>query len=398
MIRRISTAILLLFLVLMVCGCWDRREPEELLLVDVMAVDIVNKAGVKYYQISLVSSKPSPAGSDQQSSMESGGGGGTAGQWIASSQGRSMEEAMRYFSTRAPRYVYLEHNTVILIGEDLAKAGVSDILDFMIRKQEVRLRNYLVVTKGSALALLSAVPEYEDQLADELHNILDRGGRESDYFLHTDLNIFSQAVLTPGIDPWAPLLHAFQPPETDEAMKEKAVLIEETALFHSDKLVGFLDKQETQGIVILSGEATEGALYANFRGGPVAVNYKGVNVSRKVSQRDGMLEASFSVAFKGVLAEIHAPTIFSSQDISKLESLLAGNARGDLQQTISKCQQLGADVLGIGRAVHIQHPEIWKKHRENWQEVYQNMKISINVSVEITGTKQGFKSITPNGE
>lgn len=45
--------------------------------------------------------------------------------------------------------------------------------------------------------------------------------------------------------------------------------------------------------------------------------------------------------------------------------------------------EYGADIFGFGAATHRREPALWKKIGENWENVFENLKVHITVKVKI---------------
>ena len=385
-------------LLLLPSGCWDRRETEDLLLVDSIVFGKSNTGDTGQYRISFITARPSSGGGQM------GTGGGTDGQevaaqtatqWEASSYGSTLEEAILKFSIRSPRHIYLAHNRIIMFEEDLAKEGISQVVDFLIRSRDIRLRNYVLVVKGHEPDLLTSSPEFEDTLAGELFSILETSIGEGDYYYPSDLNIIAQGILTNGQDPWAPFIETFSAAQASVRSTSQSVIIRGTALFKGDRLVGYLDAEETQRFLLLKGLSNTGIYNIERNGRKLSYRYEQAKVKRRLTVEDGRINVHFDIKLKGLLEEIHFYTNLSEAEMESLEKVLSAKAEAVLLETVNRCKELESDVLGIGRLIHSRKPEIWKEISENWYSIYPEIGIDINVIAQIAGTALGSKPIVP---
>src|SRR5690606_10571449 len=67
-----------------------------------------------------------------------------------SATGRTVSEAQTRLQKMLSRQLFWAQNAVILIGEDLAREGVADVLDFFTRSTQPRLNTALAVAVGRA--------------------------------------------------------------------------------------------------------------------------------------------------------------------------------------------------------------------------------------------------------
>jgi spore germination protein KC len=287
MAGRVLVLLAIIPLLLLPSGCWDRRETENLLLVDSVVFGKSNTGGIGQYRISFITAKPSSGGGEQMGASGEEGTAQAATQWEVSSYGTTLEEAIRKFSIRSPRYVYLAHNRIIMFEEGLAKEGISQAVDFLLRARGTRLRNYVLIVKGDTPDLLTSSPQFEDTLAGELYSILETSVGEGDYYYPSDLNIIAQGILTNGLDPWAPFIETFSTDQASDSSADQPVIIRGTALFKADRLVGYLDAEETQRFLLLKGLSNAGYYDIERNGRKLSYRYEQAKVRRRLTVEDG---------------------------------------------------------------------------------------------------------------
>ena len=395
MAGRVLVLLAIIPLLLLPSGCWDRRETEDLLLVDSIVFGKSNTGGIGQYRISFITAKPSSGGGGQMGIGSEGGAAQDVTQWEASSNGFTLEEAIIKFSLRSPRHLYLAHNRIIMFEEDLAKEGISQAVDFLVRSRDIRLRNYVLVIKGHDPDLLTSSPEFEDTLAGELFSILETSIGEGDYYYPSDLNIIAQGILTNGQDPWAPFIETFSSAQASVRSTNQSVIIRGMALFKADRLVGYLDAEETQRFLLLKGLSNSGIYDIERNGRKLSYRYEQAKVRRRLVIEDGHINVHFDIKLKGLLEEIHFYSDLSEAEIDSLEKSLSAKAEAALLETVNRCKELGSDALGIGRLIHSRKLEIWKELSKNWYSIYPEIGIDIDVKAQITGTSLGSKPIVP---
>jgi len=243
--------------------------------------------------------------------------------------------------------------------------------------------------------VMSAQPQYEATLTEELFSILRLGSGEDDYFHYNDLNRFTQDLLTFGQDPWAPVIKTFRPIETKENVTDTAVMIEETALFTGDRVAGLLNAEETQGFLMLKGLAHKGNISIDSDGKKASFSYHKVKVKREPVFKNNSIAIEYLITISGLLEEINFYSSLSKDETAQLEKMLALRAGHILTRTIEKCQELGSDALGTGRFIHATYPDIWHEYSGNWSNIYPEIEIGTKVDVKIIGTDFGYRPIVP---
>lgn len=140
--RKILLVFLLLNMIILLSGCWDIREINELGLVTAVAID--KGSGQNKYSITVQIANP---GTDSSSGDKS-----TVKKnvWVGTAEGESLFDATRKLVGISSRRIMWAHNNVIIIGESLAKEGIIPVIDFFTHNPELRMRAAVVVAKGDA--------------------------------------------------------------------------------------------------------------------------------------------------------------------------------------------------------------------------------------------------------
>ncbi|MGO4269160.1 Ger(x)C family spore germination protein, partial [Paenibacillus sp. TAF58] len=126
----------------MLTGCWDRTETNDIAFVLTSSIDLEDDGK---YRVTYMLPLPGSMGG------ASGGGGGTSGgksYYIDSEVGATIREATSRLQMRMSRRLFLSHRRTIVLGEKLAKSGISIMFDEAARTPESRLTSFLVVAKG----------------------------------------------------------------------------------------------------------------------------------------------------------------------------------------------------------------------------------------------------------
>lgn len=173
MINRVVACLVLLTFTFIFSGCWDRREIEELAIISAIGIDIVEVNGEELFRVSHMIMRPGLA---KGGGVQAGGGGGTSSAvqqsfYLVSATGKTLFDAGRNISARISRYQFAPTIMVIIIGEKLARQDAKQYMDFLDRHKEFRLRTQLFIVKGEALEALTAQPEFETSLAEEISRI-----------------------------------------------------------------------------------------------------------------------------------------------------------------------------------------------------------------------------------
>lgn len=141
MIKKIIVIMLITSITtLMLTGCWDRKELNELGIVAAMGLDKDPETG----NILLTNQILRPGLLEKNS-----GGGNESPYEIVITSGATIFEAIRNTVKEFDKRSLHSHIKVIVISEAIAREGLNDIIDLISRSHEIRKSTWLVVSYGS---------------------------------------------------------------------------------------------------------------------------------------------------------------------------------------------------------------------------------------------------------
>lgn len=367
-----KTALLVcLFTLVFLCGCWDRRELNEVAFIAVAGIDQAPAEKLRLTgQIVLPRQllSPSPAGGTST-------GGKEKAFILATAEGETALEANRNLIKELGRRVYWDHNRVIIIGERLARQGIAPFLDIFVRTPEARLRTLLVVAKEAEIEeLLAAEEKLDPNLAKTLENAL-HWRRASGKIKDVDLKEFLELMGTEGSDPVASAV----------TLQDKTLTFAGTAVFKKDKLVGWLSDFETQGFLYAVGKKPGGIITTSFPDGEKVV-LELTRAKSKIIPEMKKNKVSFIIrtSAEGRFRETHGsanPTELANWSL--LEKEMAAKMEKQIKAAVDKAQGLGADIFGLGEVLHRKDPKAWKTLKENWAEIYPTVEVKVKVTARL---------------
>lgn len=383
--KRIVLLLIILLLLPTLPGCWDAKEINELGFVLSVAVD---KAG-NGYKVTAQIAKP-----DTYSKTSSGGSQLEKEKpfWVVSAAGKSVFEAIRNMSLIAPRRIFWAHIKVIIIGEELARNDIHDVLDFFSRNPELRLRTLLAVTPGEAGSLLEIVPMMEADPSAHLEMLIENKSLSGKGY-RSMLKNFLEDYLDP-----------YRNPVTSGIIisknENKPVLeLNGAAVFQNSKMAGWLNGRETKGLLWLNNETQSTIMVFNcpYDGQPITVELKSGETSFKSSIENGIPSFTVKVKATANLVEQGCSTNFNNEKaLRQLEKALASAIKNDIQSALTTAQTLRVDFLGLSEVLHREHKEEWQQLSENWPEVLSEATFKIDVKADIPSLSVLARPMAPN--
>ncbi|AEI45009.1 Ger(x)C family spore germination protein [Paenibacillus mucilaginosus] len=145
----------LLLPVLLLSGCWNANDVDELDYVNAVGIDYLpeEKQFVVYAQLISFSKVAKGEGNQDVKPVPA---------WIAEGRGKSYVEAVGRIMANSEHKLYWGHVTSLLLGDTLLRmTNVSDVLESFFRYYEMRYTMWVFGTRDSIPALFIASPNFE---------------------------------------------------------------------------------------------------------------------------------------------------------------------------------------------------------------------------------------------
>lgn len=406
----------MLLSLLLLGGCWNRRELTDLNVNTALGFDRVVVDGRPQYRLSVLTLRPTPPGGGGAGGFGGMSQAGAGTSQVITVEGNTINDAIRNYTLRSSRQLFLGHVLLVVIGEETAREGVTEIMDFLLRHHDVRMRELVMVCEGMAAETLQARPEFEQLTALEVAQIMERNSRRGSKAIHTDLFHFIYDLLTPGVEAIVPHLITIVPPEEGSPIwqqaggtvpggtgggaaggpgvdrpQHKVPFIEGSAVFQGDRLVGYLNREETMGWLLIKGRAESGVIPVAFDAAEDNASFlflvEGESRVKPVVEGETI---SFEVKLHGhgELMEQNGAINISKEDISRLNDLVNREVVRRCQLAVARSQELRSDVFGFGDLLHRKHPRLWKEIKEEWGEIFPT--VTVNISSEYTVEHTGL--------
>ena len=382
-IRTRRLVLVVLILMMFLTSCWNRREIETLGFVLAVGVDKAAEEGK--IMLSVQIAKPfALAGPSVVAERPF---------WLVSSTGYTVFEAIRNFLSQSPRRPFWAHNRFILIGEELAREGIMEIIDLFARDGESRRTVQVVIVKGAkAVDLLQAEFELERLPSEGAQGILLGSLAGLGTTVGTELNDLLQMLELPGMEPVALRAEIVdRPPDVDLRGQSKRDVISTSArlsgaaVFKKDKLVGWLGPKQTRGLLWIKGEIKGTVLvveYPNEQDRLITVEV--IRASSKVTPKiiDGKPQIKIEINVEGNLGEtqVFFDPITQLEKWASIERRVAEAIRGEVQSVLDAAQkEYKSDIFGFGTSFYRNYYKEWERMQADWGRLFQELAVEIDI-------------------
>jgi spore germination protein KC len=365
-------------------GCYDRRELDTLGIVMGVALDMEKDENTEM-TVQMVN-VGAQGGSKKGGSKE----GGSEPYINVSGKGKNMNVIIREMQNNISRKIYVAHSQIIIFGEERAKAGIRDSIDFFARAPEARMTLHIFVAKGKGAEVLKSKPEFEKLPSTELSSILVGQKLTGDAPIVTEFEFLSK-IVSKTSSAVAPLVTL---KEEDGAKRMK---VEGCAVFKESKMVGEFNESETKGLLLVRGELKAGTLSVNALGATATMEIR--NAKSKLTpeiKKDGSVKMKIEIDELVGLGD--QTGVVSLTDLENSKALLDATKKeteSKIEAAIDKSKKLNADVFGFGETVSGKFPKQWKELEKKWDEVYKNIEVELVVKVKGDGSGRISMPLAP---
>ncbi|MDD4570144.1 MAG: Ger(x)C family spore germination protein [Tepidanaerobacteraceae bacterium] len=362
---------------LTVVGCWNRRELDTLAIVTAVGIDKSKEDGKITTTMQIM--KPSEIKS------ASSGSGGSKGVWVVTSTGYTVFDSVRNATMQSDRKLFFAQNRAIVIGEEIAREGVTPLLDLFDRDPEPRRLTWLLVAKGKAGDVIHAEHEQENIPSKAIESLI-KSSDVTSMAVTVNLNDFLKNLSTHSTNAVAGRIDIIN--EEDGENKKIKMRVTGASVFKGDKLVGFFDRSETRGLNWINGKVKSGIIVVKS---PIQetknVALEIIRASSKITPeiQDGQIGITVEIKEEGNLGEQMSSLELTNTEMFRvLEQRKAQVIKNEIESVFKKAQkEWGTDIFGFGEAVHRKYPKEWKELKEQWGDVFPEIDVQIKVDAKL---------------
>ncbi|MDY8022515.1 Ger(x)C family spore germination protein [Paenibacillus polymyxa] len=376
-VRKAAVLCCLLLCSVLLGGCWDRREVNDVAFVMGTGLD---KEGDQY-RVTMQIALPGQLGS----SGSTGGGGGTSGTksyYLESKTGPSFRGASTEEQRGVSRTLNYSHRRVLLFGEALAREGISKKMDVLARIPQNRLSSLVVLTKGSSLEVLQAdapIEQYPAEMIRELNYSYMKKPRS--------IKLLMNSILQEGIDPVVPVMSLVKNGPDNLKDKKTNIQVDGLGVFRQDRLTGIIDNHLSRFLLLGMEQAKETEIFIPppKGSGYLSVHLIENSVHIKPHIRGNDIRMTIHMNCNGNVREDETTFDISQEENLKwLEQQVAEEIKKELGEAIRVIQQkYHSDILGLGLAIVKGLPDEWKRIKPQWDQLYPKVEVTIDPVVHI---------------
>ncbi|MEK3663045.1 Ger(x)C family spore germination protein [Paenibacillus sp. FSL F4-0236] len=382
--RRALLLCVVILIQLFVTGCWSRRELNDLAIAVGIGIDKIGDQYQVSAQVVLPSQIAGSKGGSPQSPVN-----------LYKATGNTVYEALRKITTLSPRKIYISHLRILVLGEALAKEGISDVLDFMSRDTEIRNDYFIVVAKDTkAEDALKILTSLEKIPAVRLFSSLETSEKQWAPTSTVTLGTLITELVSKGKNPVLTGVVINGNVDVGQTQKNVETVDSPTelkysglALFKEDKLIGWLNPEESKVYNYLTNKVKSTVFYIQCpEGKKVSLDVFEAHSKIKGSMHNDNPEISIEQHIESDIGEVQCRNLdlTNPKTITELEQIANQKVVHLFETTIKKVQQeFKSDIFGFGEVIHRSNPQAWKKLKDNWDQTFVNLPVSVKTDIKI---------------
>lgn len=385
--------ILILSISFILCGCYNYNELDNVSICTAMAFDLEDGL----YKVSYLIANAKK----NQSSSEKG----EAQAVIYSGIAPSISEAVDDLIATIPHEPYIAHLKTIIISEELARNGVQNVLDFLLRYPESRNKFDLYITDNEkaidTLKILSPIEFFPS------NSIINNAKTSSIYqskAIIIEYNDFVATILEEGINPVLTSIKILG--DIDEGSKtdslDKTYLsatlkVSNIGIFKDDKLIKISNSDETIGINFIKNQINELIIPISCEDNYIVLKTDNSNTKLNLKYLDNKFSINLNVKLDAMINEVNCKVdLQDNQNINKIKDEAQNIIKSYIESAIKLAKENKTDIFGFGTMIYKNYPKKWQSLKANWNDNLKDLDINYDVSLKIKsagGLRQSLEEL-----
>ncbi len=339
--------IFFVFFMLLLTGCADYKEINEMAIVSGIGIDYQNDEYV--VTLEILNEK---SGKDKITT------------YIRTGKDQSLATALEKTADKLSHRAYYPHVKLVVISEEIAKNHLQDVADFFIRSTYLRENFNIVVSKDIKPEDVYTITTDENPIASSaILLLLQTNAFASNYAIDKKFYVFLQEMVDFGKDGSISII----------SMKEKDFYINGLALFKDYQMKNIISNENASLYNILRNELRKPVFSLTYEGKTFTIAIFDTKSETKITKDEINIAGVYraKIMNNGPNFDIKNVDILNTldEDFSKL-------LNEEITKFIEELQKNDTDILGFANKYYI-------KSRDKNDKLWQNAKINTDIKVII---------------
>ena len=371
--KTIAFCIILMMMFLFV-GCMSKNEIEDLAIATTFGIDITDDGK---YMVSTQILKTS-----KQSSGEGKGDKQQTDVLVLTSTGNTVPDALEHLSKQLGKKLILAHVKFIVIGEDLAKAGVAELIDFIARSYEIHSNIAILVTNGKAAEIIKTTTPEDPVPANAINDILNLQSSYGYIPVITSVEFFT-SLGSKTASPMAGVISLHENEQKDKVFKMIGI-----AVFNKDKFAGYMmGEEEIRGVQWLRDKVKmRNIIIPVSDKNKITIKLVSAHSTVKPIIKDNKPIIQVTIHNKGNILDMTGDfdPMKNPEILAEFEQMENEIVKKEVEKALYSAQKtFNADIFDFGEVIHKDYPKEWKNLEGNWSDAFPELEVEIEVHSSI---------------
>lgn len=373
-----------LFLVaaLLLTGCGNYRELNDLAITTGIAFDIKDDQYIVSYMIAN-SNKAETDSKDSETKIT-----------VYEGQGNTISSAYKDLNSKNPKIPYIGHLEVVIISEDLAKKGMLEALDFLMRNPESRKEFYIVLSKNvEAGTLLKTLAPLESFPSQNIAEIIKSNKDDQSTIVMQKYSAVITNMIDEGVEP---IINGIEldgnkeegqmQESLEKATPSATIKIDKIGIFKKDKLLGWSTHDETVGINIINNSAGFILLETKCDDKYMTSTLKDIKTKPIITFENNIPKIKLKIKADAAILEMQCKRNLEETKIMKeLENEFNEKLKSIIDETIYMAQKkYKSDIFGFGNYIYKNNLKKWNIIKDKWNnEIFPEIKIDTEIKINL---------------
>mgnify|MGYP002620952623 CR=1 FL=1 len=369
--KLLLTAAAAIFIAMMLSGCWDIVDPQDINYFIAVGFDYENDQFIVYAQmIDFAAVTTSESGKPTQHQPV----------LVGRGKGETAAQAFTDLYDSVQRRVIYGHVGAVVLSENIMKHGLlQDIFDLLSRYQELRYTPWVYGSKGDIEKVLSVSPFFNlSPLASILHQPMEIYRQKSIVpptmmrQILTDIREPGRTAILPAID--------LNDTDWKEDLRPKEMLYL-TGIFTFDayRYTGYFSLDEIQGLRFVAKGIERTPLVIKHEG----KIYSEISLNKPKAKITPLLEDvrvrfQMQVAMTGNVIEVIEPI-----NEREMEKLASEQIRKEIISTYERALEKNVDIYQLEHLVYLKHNKWWQQHLKGGKLRLDKDSLEVDVKIDI---------------
>lgn len=392
-------------------GCWDYVEYEDMVQVSALGIDFDQQSR----EITLSLQYIPTAQGEKAGRTESSSSGTKSKEIVHTATGKSIYEALTKIQQVVFKKLFFGYLQVTVIGKDAAKYKMMDIVELLDRNPDIRSTSLTAVTAGKAEDTLSTFDAaLVASSSEEIKNLINLANITGAAY-PVSIQDLTAMLAVPGIEATAPrVITVSRMPQPDakggiegnikydqERMGDHRIA--GIAAFKGENFAGWLEEKESLGLGWITGKKiltykfsetsdeadTEDIFFYRIRKSKGNIKVQ-IENDKPTFQVDVKVIADLRKYYSNKGSDFLTP-----QEVRVMEKKLSDSIRSDIEAVLKRGQkELKSDIFGFGFALFRENWKAWRtEYGKKWDEIFPDLPVAINVEAKIINTGTNIRRL-----